>query len=105
MINFFSSEGERFGNKLTLEYIIHEITGIAASAFRGDALLNFSIDERMSWTEYRNTTLEEDKSYCLLGIFGVSIPLIYGEGGDRASRRLQEEIHKSYKGMQLSSIR
>jgi hypothetical protein len=85
--------------------MIHEITSIAASALRGDALSNFSIDKQMSWAEYRNTTLEEDRSYCLLGIFDVSMPLIYGEGGDRASRRLQEEIHKSYKGMQLSSVR
>jgi hypothetical protein len=104
-VDFFSSEGERFGNKLTLEHMIHEITSIAASALRGDQLSNFSIDERMSWAEYRNTTLEEDKSYCLLGIFDVSMPLIYGEGRDRASRRLREEIHKSYKGMQLLSIR
>jgi hypothetical protein len=102
LVEFFSLEGERLGNQLTLGPIIHEITGIAASVLRGDALSNFSIDERMSWAEYRNTTLEEDKSYCLLGIFDVSMPLIYGEGGDRASRRLQEEIHKFYKGMQLS---
>lgn len=105
LVDFFSSEGERLGSKMTLEHIIHERTGIATSALRGDALSNFSIDELMSWAEYRNTTLEEDKSYCLLGIFDVSIPLIYGEGGDRASRRLREEIHKSYKGMELSSIR
>lgn len=100
-VDFFSAEGDRLGNKSTLEPMVHEITGIAASALRGDALSNFSIDERMSWAEHRNTTLEEDKAYCLLGIFDVSMPLIYGEGRHRASRRLQEEIHKSYKGMQL----
>jgi len=99
LVDFFSSEGERLGNKLTLEPIIHEITGIATGALRGDALSNFIIDERMSWAERRNTTLEEDKAYCLLGIFNVSMPLIYGEGGERAFRRLQEEVHKSYKGM------
>ena len=103
LIDFFSSEGERLGNKLTLEPIIHEITGIAASVFRGDALSNFSIHQRMSWAEHRITTLEEDKAYCLLGIFDVSMPLIYGEGRDRAVGRLQEEIHKSFKGMQFSS--
>lgn len=105
LIDFFSLEGERLGNKLTLEPKIHEITGIAQNALRGDVLSNFSIDERMSWAEYRNTTLEEDKAYCLLGIFDVSMPLIYGEGRVRAYRRLQEEIYKSYKGMQLSFIR
>ena len=105
LVDFFSLEGERLGNKLTLEPMIHEITGIATSALRGDTLSNFSINERMSWAKYRNTTFEEDKAYSLLGIFDVSMPLIYGEGKDRAFRRLQEEIHKSYKGMQLSFIR
>jgi hypothetical protein len=33
----------------------------------------------------------EDEAYCLLGIFGVNMPLLYGEG-IRAFRRLQEEI-------------
>lgn len=35
----------------------------------------------------------EDMSYCLLGIFGVNISLIYGEGA-RAFVRLQKEIMK-----------
>ncbi|KAF2101634.1 hypothetical protein NA57DRAFT_35802 [Rhizodiscina lignyota] len=97
-VEFFSLEGRRLGNKITLEPTIHEITGISASVLRGDALSNFTIDERMSWAEHRNTTVEEDKAYCLLGIFDVSMPLIYGEGTNKASRRLKEEIHKSYKG-------
>ena len=102
LIDFFSSEGKRLGNKLTLEPIIHKITGIAASALKRDALSNFGIRERMLWVEHRNTTLEEDKAYCLLGIFEVSMPLIYGEGREKAFRRLREEIHKSYKGIRLS---
>jgi hypothetical protein len=104
LVDFFTSEGERLGSKVTLECIIHDRTGIATSALRGNRLSNFSIEERMSWAEYRNTTLEEDKSYCLLGIFDVSMSLIYGEGRDKASQRLQEEIHKSYKGIQLQHI-
>jgi hypothetical protein len=102
LVEFFSLEGERLGNKLTLGPMVHEITGIASSALRGDALSNFSIDERMSWAEHRNTTIKEDEIYCLIGIFDVSMLANYGEGRDRASRRLQEEIHKFYKGMQLS---
>jgi hypothetical protein len=105
LVDFFSREGECLGSKITLEHMIHERTGIATSALRGGALSNFRIDELMSWAEYRNTTLEEDKSYCLLGVFDVSIPLIYREGRDKASRRLREEIYKSYKGIELLSIR
>lgn len=98
LVDYYSSEGERLGNKLTLEPLIHEITGIARTALGGGVLSNFSIEERMSWAQRRDTTLEEDKAYCLLGIFEVSMPLIYGEGRGNAFRRLQEEIHKSYKG-------
>jgi len=45
----------------------------------------------MCWAAGRNTTREEDKAYCLLGIFDVNMPMIYGEGSG-AFIRLQEEI-------------
>ena len=35
---------------------------------------------------------KEDLVYCLLGIFGVTMLMIYGEGGDLAFLRLQEQI-------------
>ncbi|KAI9686745.1 MAG: hypothetical protein M1822_002804 [Bathelium mastoideum] len=97
-VDFFSSESERLGNKMSLEDLIHDITGIARNALHNDLLSSFSIDEQRSWAECRNTTLEEDKAYCLLGIFDVSMSPIYGEGVDRAIKRLQHKIHISYKG-------
>ncbi|KAI1121840.1 heterokaryon incompatibility protein-domain-containing protein [Nemania abortiva] len=54
-----------------------------------------SVAQRMSWASRRHTTRAEDMAYCLLGIFDVSMPLLYGEGGERAFVRLQEEIMKS----------
>ncbi|KAK4172092.1 hypothetical protein QBC36DRAFT_338648 [Triangularia setosa] len=48
----------------------------------------------MSWASRRVTTREEDLTYSLLGIFGISMPLLYGEGSQNAFRRLQEEIIK-----------
>lgn len=48
----------------------------------------------MKWAAYRETTRVEDKAYCLMGVFSVNMPLLYGEG-DRAFIRLQEEILKS----------
>jgi hypothetical protein len=98
LVDFFSLEGERLGSRLSLESIIHEITGIAKNALRGDALTNFSIKERRSWAEHRNTMIEEDEVYCLIGIFDVSMVPNYGERRDQAFRRLEEEIHKLYKG-------
>jgi hypothetical protein len=57
-------------------------------------LQSCSIAQRMSWASRRNTTRVEDAAYCLLGIFGVNMPLLYGEGM-RAFLRLQEEIIKT----------
>ncbi|KAL5372603.1 hypothetical protein DPSP01_013357 [Paraphaeosphaeria sporulosa] len=99
LVDFFSSEGKRLGSKLLLETEIHEITGIAKNALRGGALSSFSIRERRSWAEHRSTTVEEDAAYCLLGIFDISMALIYGERKDQAFRRLEEEIHKLNKGV------
>jgi hypothetical protein len=47
----------------------------------------------MSWAAKRMTTRQEDVAYSLLGLFGVNMPLLYGEG-ERAYLRLQEEIIK-----------
>ncbi|OAG00856.1 HET-domain-containing protein [Paraphaeosphaeria sporulosa] len=99
LVDFFSSEGERLGSKLLLEPEIHEITGIAKTALRGGALSSFSIRERMAWAERRSTTVEEDEAYCLLGIFDISMALIYGERKDQAFQRLEEEINKLNKGI------
>lgn len=98
LVDFFSAEGERLGTKTGLEALLQDITGIARNALRGDALSDFRIEERMSWAKHRHTKLEEDQIYSLLGIFDVSMPLIYGEGREKAFRRLEEGIHRSYKG-------
>ena len=51
----------------------------------------YSIAQRMSWFGERKTTRIEDEAYCLLGLFDIHIPPLYGEGRN-AFRRLQEEI-------------
>ncbi|KAH0565161.1 hypothetical protein GP486_001439 [Trichoglossum hirsutum] len=97
-VEFFSKDWEKFGNKKSLERLIHEITGIPVRALQGSPLARFSVSERMLWADKRETTRKEDKAYSLLGIFGVHMPLIYGEGGDNALTRLREEIGKALKG-------
>jgi hypothetical protein len=52
----------------------------------------------MSWALKRTTKFEEDKVYCLLGIFGVYIYLNYGEGQAYAENRLREEIERRQQG-------
>ncbi|OCT52689.1 hypothetical protein CLCR_09605 [Cladophialophora carrionii] len=96
-VEFFSREEQRLGDKKALEHLIHEITDIPTAALRGAALSQFGVDDRLRWAENRDTKKQEDKAYCLLGIFGVFIPLIYGEG-EYAFTRLKEEINKSLGG-------
>jgi hypothetical protein len=98
-VEFFSREGELLGNRDTLEGQIYEITEIAIEALRGAPLTHFSVDERMRWAENRKTRRKEDKAYCLLGIFGVFMPLMYGEG-ENAFVRLEAEIDRSSRSKQ-----
>ena len=79
-----------------MKHQIHEITGIAQFGHLKEIRLSqFSIDERMAWAAKRKTTLlEEDQVYCLLGIFEVHLPLIYGERREYALSRLQAEIER-----------
>jgi hypothetical protein len=95
IVEFFSNEGTRLGDTITLEQEIHQVTKIPFAALRRQTRLSeFSIDERMSWAAQRTTSKKEDKAYCLLGILGVFLPLIYGEGEDHALQRLREEAAK-----------
>ncbi|RMZ80954.1 hypothetical protein DV738_g2498, partial [Chaetothyriales sp. CBS 135597] len=95
-VQFFSQEWEELGNKKSLEFQLHQITWIAIEVLQGSRpLADISVDERMSWADRRTTRHEEDIAYSLLGIFGVHMPLIYGEGEGNAFRRLEEEIEKA----------
>jgi hypothetical protein len=103
-VEFFSKDWEQLGNKPSLERHIREITGIPVEALQGSSLSDFSVAERMLWTERRETKRKEDKAYSLLGIFDVYMPLIYGEGRESAFKRLREEIDKASKGKSFSPI-
>jgi hypothetical protein len=103
-VEFFSRDRKRLGDKRTLESQIHEVTKIAVSALRGTSLSQFSVEERLSWSENRQTTHKEDKVYSLLGIFDVHMPLIYGEGEDNAFTRLREAIDKPLKGERATPV-
>jgi hypothetical protein len=95
IVDFYSRDGVRLGDKSSLEQQIAEITGIPIEALQGQPLSQFSMEERFSWVQQRQTTKQEDMAYCLLGIFNVFLPLIYGEGQSSAMRRLRKEIQES----------
>ena len=91
---FFSQDWIEIGRKSTLCDTISHITGIHAYILSGlTDLESTSLATRMSWASKRVTTRVEDMAYCLMGIFGVNMPMLYGEAG-RSFIRLQEEIMK-----------
>jgi hypothetical protein len=99
IVEFFSKEGKPLGSRTSLEQIIHDITKIPVGVLKGQTLSDFGVEERMTWVAGRTTTMKEDKVYCLLGLFGVFLPLIYGEGEEHARVRLSEEIQKRKNGL------
>ncbi|PIL34413.1 hypothetical protein GSI_03188 [Ganoderma sinense ZZ0214-1] len=94
-----SSSWYRVGTKATLASILVELTGIdRETLLRGSRDTSnhwkhmTSVAQRMSWAANRVTTRPEDRAYSLMGIFGVTMPVIYGEGGEQAFLRLQKEV-------------
>jgi hypothetical protein len=93
-MEFFDGQWMLIGKKFGLSALLSDITSIPKNIFEDPSeLMLCSVARRMSWAAHRETTREEDIAYCLLGIFDVSMPLLYGEGA-RAFTRLQEEILK-----------
>ncbi|OCL02132.1 HET-domain-containing protein [Glonium stellatum] len=94
-VEFFSAEGKRLGDRISLLQEIHNITGISVQALQGSPLSQFNVNERLSWAKGREAKREEDAAYSLLGIFDIHMPLIYGEGRQKAFIRLHREIEQS----------
>ncbi|KAL8982048.1 MAG: hypothetical protein Q9205_003337 [Flavoplaca limonia] len=90
---FYDCTWLALGTKRTLSKVIQRRTRIHEQALHGEPLETYSIAQRMSWASQRVTTRSEDIAYCLLGIFDVNMPILYGEG-TKAFLRLQEEIIK-----------
>ena len=72
-VEFFSLKGKLLGNRKSLKHQIHEITRINIQALQGGSSSQFDFAERMSWARYRDTRVEEDSVYCLLGICDILV--------------------------------
>ncbi|ETS84967.1 hypothetical protein PFICI_02992 [Pestalotiopsis fici W106-1] len=92
-VNFYDQNWGYYGKRTDLQEKIKSFTGISLIAYQG-RLNDLSVAQRMSWVSRRTTARTEDMAYCLLGLFDVNMPMIYGEG-DKAFIRLQEEICKN----------
>lgn len=109
-VSFFNNRWELIGHKrgvfgnsyaimradepaeVSILTILRQITNIPLDVLAGQTRpASISVAARMMWAAKRQTTRREDMAYCLLGLFSINMTMLYGEG-DRAFRRLQEEI-------------
>ena len=91
-VTFFDSAWNGFGTKKTLATQISAATGL--TLFQMLYPFRACTAQKMSWVSKRKTSRSEDMAYCMLGLFDVNMPLLYGEGGTKAFMRLQLEIIK-----------
>ncbi|KAF5011911.1 hypothetical protein FDECE_2007 [Fusarium decemcellulare] len=64
------------------------------------SLDSFAVSIKMNWASSRVTTRKEDAAYCLIGLFNINMPMLYGEG-DKAFLRLQEAIVRQSKDQSI----
>lgn len=106
IVVFLNSSWREIGTRSTLAPAVSAVTRIAINVLRPtlsvpsdrfwiynirNRLKLYSIACKLSWAAGRETTRVEDMAYCLLGIFEINMPLLYGEG-QKAFVRLQKEI-------------
>ena len=89
---FFDQNWQYRFDKAEIADQLQDITRIAKDIIcHLKPLSSVCVAAKMSWAAFRETTRVEDTAYCLMGLFDVNMPLLYGEE-HKAFRRLQEEI-------------
>ena len=96
-VKFISHEWDVIFHKSDGTRLLREITGIPEiilSNHKEPVAHETHVSDIFSWAARRTTTRVEDRAYSLLGLMGINMPLLYGEG-DGAFRRLQLEIARN----------
>lgn len=88
-----------------LNAVIAEVTGIPEEVLQDyERSKAISVEEKMRWQLGRRTTRVEDRAYCLLGLFDVHMPLLYGEG-EKAMLRLERTVYEELASPWRSQLR
>ncbi|KAI1812489.1 heterokaryon incompatibility protein-domain-containing protein [Poronia punctata] len=107
-VEFYDAEWKLLGDRSSLVDVIHHTTKVHRNLLRpvrprdwyswypsGPVVDEYPVSEIFIWAKSRETTRGEDIAYCLMGLFGVNMPLLYGEGKENALLRLQRNIISS----------
>lgn len=96
---FFASDWSLLGHKdrsaESLPFVrkLSTASGVPDDVLRDAYRLRFyCVAQKMSWASKRKTKRPEDRAYSLMGIFDINMPILYGEGQEKAFGRLQLEI-------------
>ena len=111
VLEFFDQSWQPIGNRRDHAATLSKITrvpqilldqtdGPGASRTLTDT---FGVAQIMSWAADRETRMPEDRAYSLVGLFGVSLPALYGIGGQEAFQILQDTIIKQYRDQSILS--
>jgi hypothetical protein len=92
-VSFYAADWSKLGSRnASLADLVSDVTGIDKDFLGGTVSAQHAcIAQKMSWLAKRTTTRIEDMAYCMLGLFEINMPLLYGEGS-KAFTRLQHEI-------------
>lgn len=102
-VYFYSGDWKFMGTRTDMCSAIESITSIHQDVLNarhrslgqgtvGPLLASKSVAQRMAWAANREATRPEDMAYSMMGLFDIHMPLIYGEGVNKAFARLQAEI-------------
>ena len=91
-LQFFNKDWQPIGDKKRLAQTLDTITGVPVHILTGGLDANRPVDQIMSWAANRTTKLDEDRAYSLMGLLGVNMVMMYGEGEEEAFRRLRLEV-------------
>jgi len=91
-IMFYDKQWKPIGTKQQFAEELSQATNVDVQVLHDSSCLNaIMVARRMSWAANRETARLEDMAYCLMGIFDVNMPMLYGEGS-KAFSRLQQQI-------------
>lgn len=89
---FYDGDWTEIGTKKSLLALLSKTTAIPEQILSGvEKPASCSVAQRMSWAAHRRTERVEDRAYSLMGLFDVSLPMIYGER-EKAFLKLQQAI-------------
>ncbi|TLD25308.1 hypothetical protein PspLS_05668 [Pyricularia sp. CBS 133598] len=100
-VEFYDARWNFMGTKKSVLGLLSSITGIDETVLSGETrLAELPVARKMSWAARRRTGRDEDIAYCLMGLFDLNMPLLYGEG-QKAFIRLQEQILNQTRDLSL----